>query len=90
MYLETAIAERQTSFPSIHSGTHSISPPLLLFFSSPFVLTIRLLAARICEAFFVSEEEEEEEEEEGQILARIFSRASEAPKIRTPLPKCRN
>jgi hypothetical protein len=49
---------------------HSISPPLLLVFSSPFVLTIRLLAARICEAFFVSEEEEEEEE--GKFW-RVFS-----------------
>jgi hypothetical protein len=33
MYLETAIAERQTSFPSIHSGTLNLpaAPSLLLF-----------------------------------------------------------
>jgi hypothetical protein len=57
MYLETAIAERLISPRS--TVAHSISTPLLLFFSSLFVLTIRLLATRIWEAFFVGEDEEE-------------------------------
>jgi hypothetical protein len=77
MYLETAIAEH-----------HLLSPRSSV--SGDFVVSIRLLAARIWDALFVSDEEEEEEEEEergNQILESFwrpdecFFGAREAPKI---------
>jgi hypothetical protein len=87
MYLETAIAEHHLLSPSIHNGTLNLpaAPSLLLFslrshYPSPRCKNLRSILR----------ERGRGRGRGRQILARIFFRASEAPKLRTPLPNVEN